>query len=150
MLSKPSAILVVEDNDEDINLIKRALNKCKFPVSTSVLRTGEAALDFVFCTGPYQERNPADPIHLILLDLSLPKISGLEVLKILKSYARTRAIPTVVLSGSCSDTELTKAYELGVNSYLCKTNSLELLVQQTAFYWLTLNQTAMNTSNAKV
>ncbi|MDB6174569.1 MAG: two-component system response regulator [Chthoniobacteraceae bacterium] len=136
-------ILLVEDNPEDLALALRALRKSNLTNRIHVARDGEEALEFIFCEGPHAERNIEDEPKLILLDLKLPKVDGLEVLRRIKADPRTRNIPTVVLTSSKEQSDLVESYELGVNSYLIKPVNFESFttaVQQLGMYWLLLNQ----------
>lgn len=136
-------ILLVEDNPGDLALTLRALNKAKIANHVHVARDGAEALDFVFCEGAHAGRDPANVPEVILLDLKLPKVDGLEVLHRLKADPRTRAIPVVVLTSSREQRDLVESYELGVNSYIVKPvdfNQFAEAVQQIGLYWLLLNQ----------
>ena len=142
-------ILVVEDNPDDIALIKHSLNKNPLITHIEVVHDGQSALDFVFCTGAYQHRTLEPAPKLILLDLKIPKVSGREVLKILKSYVRTQVIPVVIISGSMDDSDILQMYQLGANSFILKTDNFAKLVEHTAFYWLAINTQAGNQEKPK-
>lgn len=136
-------ILLVEDNPQDLELAQRALQKAKLTNRIHVARDGEEALEFIFCEGPYKNRRLDDPPKVILLDLKLPKVSGLEVLRRLKADPRTRRIPVVVLTSSKEQKDVIESYQLGVNSYIVKPVNFESFaasVQQLGMYWLLLNQ----------
>lgn len=139
----PVEILLVEDNLEDLELALRALRKANLTNLIHVARDGAEALEFIFCEGPHVSRRIEDCPKVILLDLKLPKVDGLEVLKRLKSDLRTRAIPVVVLTSSKEQNDVVSSYHLGVNSYIVKPVNFESFaaaVQQLGMYWLLLNQ----------
>ena len=140
--SSPIEILLVEDNLEDLELAQRALRKAKLTNLIHVARDGEEALDFIFCEGEYAGRKISDSPKVILLDLKLPKVNGLEVLKRMKADPRTRFIPVVVLTSSKEQNDVVESYRLGVNSYIVKPVNFESFssaVQQLGMYWLLLN-----------
>lgn len=140
---QPVEILLVEDNPQDLELALRALRKAKLSNRVQVARDGEEAIEFIFCEGPHATRNMDDAPRLILLDLKLPKIHGLEVLRRLKTDLRTRRIPVVVLTSSKEQRDVIESYHLGVNSYIVKPVNFESFVssvQQLGMYWLLLNQ----------
>jgi CheY-like chemotaxis protein len=135
-------ILIVEDNEQDLALAQRALRKAKVSNRIHVARDGEEALQFLFCEGPHAERKMEDGPKVILLDLKLPKIDGLEVLQRIKSDPRTKAIPVVVLTSSKEQSDVVETYNLGVNSYIVKPVNFEQFsetVQKLGLYWLLLN-----------
>ena len=135
-------ILIVEDNEQDLALAQRALRKAKVSNRIHVARDGEEALQFLFCEGPYAERKMEDGPKVILLDLKLPKIDGLEVLQRIKSDPRTKSIPVVVLTSSKEQNDVVETYNLGVNSYIVKPVNFEQFsetVQKLGMYWLLLN-----------
>ncbi|BET65705.1 response regulator [Opitutales bacterium ASA1] len=141
--TSPIEILLVEDNPQDLELTLRALKKANIANHIEVARDGEEALDYVFCRGRHAERRISDTPRVILLDLKLPKIDGLEVLKQIKSDERTRNTPVVVLTSSKEQTDLVESYRLGVNSYIVKPVGFEgfaAAVQKLGMYWLLLNQ----------
>ena len=143
MSSHPVDILIVEDSAEDLELALRALRKANLASRIEVARDGQDALDFLFCTGAHVDRQVEDKPGVVLLDLKLPKVDGLEVLQRLKSDARTRTIPTVVLTSSNERADIQKSYELGVNSYVVKPVNFDQFaaaVQKLGLYWLLLNQ----------
>ncbi len=136
-------LLLVEDNPQDVELTLNALREHHLANRVHVARDGAEALDFVFCTGAYALRQPDNRPKLILLDLKLPKVSGLQVLERLKSDPRTRTIPTVVLTSSREDADIKTAYNLGVNSYIVKPVDFAQLLdaaRQLGLYWLLLNE----------
>ena len=136
-------ILVVEDNPDDLELMLRALRKVNLANAVHVVRDGAEALDFVFCRGPHRDRQIQDHPRLILLDLKLPKVDGLEVLQCIKSDPRTKMIPVAVLTSSKEQQDVVKSYDLGVNSYIVKPVNFEnfaTAVQELGMYWLLLNQ----------
>jgi len=141
--SHPVDILIVEDSAEDLELALRALRKANLASRIEVARDGQDALDFLFCTGAHVDRQVEDKPGVVLLDLKLPKVDGLEVLQRLKSDARTRTIPTVVLTSSNERADIQRSYELGVNSYVVKPVNFDQFaaaVQKLGLYWLLLNQ----------
>lgn len=136
-------ILLVEDNPDDEALTIRALNKNKIANNLSVVRDGVEALDFLFCTGSYTERDPNDLPEVILLDLKLPKLNGLEVLRRIREDKRTQLLPVVILTSSVEEQDLIKSYSLGANSYIRKPVDFSQFVEavhQLGMYWLVLNE----------
>ena len=136
-------ILLVEDNPSDVELTLHALRHNNLANRIHVVRDGEEALDFVFCRGPYAQRSFAQPPRLVLLDIKLPKVDGMEVLRQLKGDVRTKAIPVVILTSSKEEKDLVNGYHLGVNSYVVKPVDFEQfvrLVAELGLYWLLLNQ----------
>jgi two-component system response regulator len=136
-------ILLVEDNPNDLELALHALRKNNLANHIEVVRDGAEALDFIFATGPYAHRNIDNGPKVILLDLKLPKVDGLEVLRKIKGDPRTRRIPVVVLTSSGEERDIVESYALGVNSYITKPVNFEQfteVVRQLGFYWLLLNQ----------
>lgn len=143
MNEKPVEILLVEDNPNDLELTRRALRKANLSNNIQVARDGAEALEFLFCEGAYADRKIEDGPKVILLDLKLPKIDGLEVLKQVKTDPRTKAIPVVVLTSSKEQRDVVESYQLGVNSYIVKPVNFEGFanaVQEIGMYWLLLNQ----------
>ncbi|MBD2681240.1 MULTISPECIES: response regulator [Nostoc] len=140
---QPISILLVEDNPTDAELTIRALRRARIGNQIQLLKDGAAALDFIFCQGEYARRTMTSQPKVILLDLKLPKVSGLEVLRQLKSDPRTQKIPIVVLTSSAEDRDMLDSYQFGVNSYIVKPVDFEQFnqaVQQLGFYWVFLNQ----------
>jgi two-component system response regulator len=135
-------ILIVEDTPQDLDLALRALRKAKITNHIEIARDGEEALEFIFCEGHFAERKMEDGPKVVLLDLKLPKIDGLEVLQRIKSDPRTRPIPVVVLTSSREQNDVVESYGLGVNSYIVKPVNFEQFseaVQKLGMYWLLLN-----------
>jgi CheY-like chemotaxis protein len=136
-------ILLIEDNPDDAELTMRALKKQNLANHMVWLKNGALALDFLFGRGSYAGRNALDTPKLVLLDLNLPKVGGLEVLQQIKSDPRTRRIPVVVLSSSTQDRDILRTYDLGVNSYVSKPVQFEefsRVVTQLGLYWLLINK----------
>jgi two-component system response regulator len=135
-------ILLVEDNPRDVELTLRALQKRNLVNRLFVVEDGEEALDFLFCRGKYAERNLSRHPKVVLLDLKLPKLSGLEVLQAIRSDERTRTTPVVIVTSSQEDPDIKAAYKLGVNSYVVKPVEFDDFVEamsQVGLYWLLLN-----------
>jgi two-component system response regulator len=135
-------ILIVEDTPEDLDLALRALRKANLTNHIHVARDGEEALQFIFCEGPHAGRKIENGPKVILLDLKLPKVDGLEVLKRIKSDPRTKSIPVVVLTSSKEQNDVVESYHLGVNSYIVKPVNFEQFseaVQKLGMYWLLVN-----------
>lgn len=135
-------ILLVEDNPNDVELTLDALREHRLANHIQVVRDGAEALDFIFCQGSYAQRNNHNP-KLILLDLKLPKVNGLEVLQRIRETPHTRKIPVVVLTSSQEERDIAASYDLGVNSYIVKPVDFEQFteaVYHLGFYWLLLNQ----------
>jgi CheY-like chemotaxis protein len=134
-------ILLVEDNPHDVELTLRALKKHNLANKVQVVKDGAEALDFIFNTGSFAGQT--NHLKVILLDLKLPKVSGLEVLQRLKDEERTRSIPVVVLTSSHEDRDIQECYRLGVNSYVVKPVEFEAFARTVAemgFYWLLVNK----------
>jgi two-component system response regulator len=135
-------ILIVEDSQQDLDLALRALRKSNLANRVHVTRDGEEALEFIFCEGRYAERRMADGPRVILLDIKLPKVDGLEVLQRIKKDPRTRSIPVVMLTSSEEQNDVVESYHLGVNSYIIKPVNFEQFseaVKNMGMYWLLLN-----------
>lgn len=140
MDNKEVEILLVEDNSDDVELTLRALRKDRMANRIHVVRDGEEALAFLL------DPNKPNHVHLklVLLDLKLPKVDGLEVLRVVKNDARTRRIPVVVMTSSREESDVVRSYDLGVNSYLQKPvdfDQFREVVKRMGFYWLLINQT---------
>ena len=136
-------ILLVEDNPNDVELTLRALKKNNLANNVQVVKDGAEALAFIYGTGNYSARDTSRRPKLILLDLKLPKVSGLEVLKKIKTDENERVIPVVVLTSSKEERDLVESYRLGANSYITKPVDFESFVKAVSdlgLYWLLLNQ----------
>ena len=136
-------ILLVEDSDEDAELTVRALKKHKLANELFRVKDGAEALDFIFATGPYTSRAEQPKPRVVLLDLKLPRVDGMEVLRRLKEDPDSRAIPVVMLTSSKEDRDLAAAYGHGVNSYIVKPVEFDKFVaavEQLGLYWALLNQ----------
>ena len=136
-------LMLVEDNPQDLELALLALREANPLARIHVARDGAEALDFIFCEGPYAGRRIADMPKVILLDLKLPKVDGLDVLKRIKGDPRTRLIPIVVLTSSKEQKDVVESYKLGVNSYIVKPVNFERFtesVRNLGLYWQILNQ----------
>lgn len=141
-MSKP-IILLVEDNRDDEELTRLALEDCNVSNRLVVVRDGQEALEWLFCTGKYAERDPCEDPCVVLLDLKLPKISGLEVLERIRGDERTRRLPVVILTSSREEQDLLRGYGLGANSYIRKPVDFEQFtraVRELGVYWMVLNQ----------
>jgi two-component system, response regulator len=140
---KEKIILLVEDNPDDVALTLRALRKNNIANEVVVAHDGVEALDYLFGTGMYAGRDASVLPQVVLLDLKLPKVDGLEVLGRLRADARTKLLPVVVLTTSKEDRDLTESYSLGANSYIRKPvefDSFSEAVRQLGIYWLLLNE----------
>jgi two-component system response regulator len=136
-------ILLVEDNPRDAELITRAIRKQNIANPLSVMEDGAEALDFILCRGAYANRDISRPPKVILLDLKLPKVNGLEVLKTLKAEEITRTIPVVIVTSSQEDPDIKAAYALGANSYVVKPVSADAFIEAMSnlgLYWLLVNK----------
>jgi two-component system response regulator len=136
-------ILLVEDNPNDVELTLRALKKHNITNNVHVVKDGAEALEYIFATGTYASRDINHNPKVILLDLKLPKVDGIEVLRRIKSDERTKVIPVVVLTSSKEERDLVQSYQLGANSYITKPVDFESFVKSVAelgLYWLLLNQ----------
>ena len=135
-------ILLVEDSPLDAELTMRALKDGKLANTVEWVKDGQQALDYLFHEGDYAGRESNLP-QLVLLDLKMPRVSGIEVLKAIKADARTRRIPVVVMTSSQEERDIAESYEFGVNSYVVKPvdfNALTNLARQAGYYWLAINQ----------
>ena len=136
-------ILLVEDNPNDAELTMRALKKGGLANRLMWVRNGEEALDYLFRRGTFAEREDAPP-RLVLLDLKMPGMDGIEVLRAIKGDDRTRRIPIVVMTSSQEESDIGQTYDLGVNSYVVKPvdfGSVTDIVRQAGYYWLAINRT---------
>lgn len=136
-------ILLVEDNPRDLELTLHSLKLANLANYIHIARDGAEALDFIFCRSQHGNRRIEDPPKLILLDLKLPKIDGLEVLRQVRSDPRTKTIPVAVLTSSKEQKDIVESYHLGVNSYIVKPvdfASFTAAVKELGMYWLLLNQ----------
>lgn len=135
-------ILLVEDNESDAELTMHALEKCRLINVIVRVDDGEKALDFLFCRGPYSSRTFTSPPRLVLLDLKLPKVDGMQVLRELKADPRTKAIPVILLTASREERDVVESYRLGANSYIQKPvnfTDFQDVVRQLGMYWLLVN-----------
>jgi len=142
-----TTILLIEDNPDDEALTLRAFRKSNLRNEVIVVRDGAEALDYLFGTGEFEGRDLRDMPNLILLDLKLPKIDGLEVLRRLRADPRTRLLPVVILTSSKEQEDLINGYSLGANSYVRKPvdfNQFVNAIQQLGLYWLVLNEPPPN------
>jgi two-component system response regulator len=138
-------IVLIEDNANDEELTLRAFRKSNIVNRVVVLRDGAEALDYFFCRGAHAGRPPGEVPQVVLLDLKLPKIDGLDVLRALRADERTRRIPIVILTSSAEDQDLLRGYGLGANSYVRKPVDFTAFVEavrQLGLYWLVINQAA--------
>jgi two-component system response regulator len=136
-------ILLVEDNQDDLDMALRALRKANLTNRIQAVRDGAEALEFIFCEGAFAGRRFENPPKVILLDLKLPKIDGMDVLKRIKNDPRTKMIPVVILTSSKEQRDVIESYNLGVNSYIVKPVNFEqfaMAVQELGMYWLLHNQ----------
>ena len=140
---EPIEVLLVEDNPNDIELVLRAFKKHNLQNKVHVVRDGAEALDFIFCTGAYKDSDIKNPLKVIILDLKLPKVSGKEVLKRIKSDDRTKLIPVVVTTSSQEEKDVFESYHLGVNSYIVKPvdfNKFVDIIAELGLYWVVINK----------
>jgi two-component system, response regulator len=140
-------ILLVEDSQNDIDLTLHTLHSENLANKVFVVRNGEEALDFLFCRGDFAGRSFDFPPKLILLDLKLPKVDGMQVLKEIKGDARTRTIPVVMMTSSKEERDVLSSYDLGVNSYIQKPvdfDEFRKMVKSSGLYWLVVNQAPIN------
>jgi two-component system response regulator len=136
-------ILLVEDNPDDVELTLRALKKNNITNKITVVRDGAEAVDYLFGEGKYADRDTTQKPSVVLLDLKLPKLGGMEVLKRIRSEERTKLLPVVILTSSKEEQDLIKGYKLGANSYIHKPvdfNQFIDAVRQLGLYWLILNE----------
>lgn len=148
-MSERIEILLVEDNPHDVKLALYAFKTNNIANAVHVVRDGEEALEFIFCTGRYAARQMCDGPKVVLLDLKLPLVDGIEVLRKVRSDPRTRTLPIVVMTSSREERDIVESYHLGVNSYIVKPvdfDQFKEVVRQLGYYWLLLNQPPPNTS----
>jgi two-component system, response regulator len=146
-------ILLVEDDPQDVRLTMRELQNANLANRIEVARDGEEALDFLFCRGVHSNRPPNHHPRLVLLDLKLPKVDGLEVLKEIKSRPETGIIPVVVLTSSREEHDMAESYKLGVNSYIQKPVDFDQFretIRTLGLYWLVVNQAPPRETFAEV
>jgi len=144
-------ILLVDDSQDDIDLTLHALRTENLANRVFIARDGEEALDFLFCKGPHVGRSFEKPPKLVLLDLKMPKVDGMEVLKQIKNDPRTRTIPVVLMTSSKEERDMVSGYNLGVNSYLQKPvdfDQFRKMVKLIGMYWLVTNQPPLTASTA--
>jgi two-component system response regulator len=142
-MSHEVEILLVEDSPEDAELTIRALRRNKIANEIHVAEDGAEALDFIFCRGAFEDRPPSQVPRLVLLDLKLPKVSGMDVLRAIRADERTKAIPVVVLTSSKEERDVIDGYKLGVNAYAQKPVDFEQFsetVRQIGMFWMLINQ----------
>ena len=142
---KDKVILLVEDNSRDVALTRRALNKSNIVNEVVVARDGVEALDYLFGAGTHAGRDMTVMPQLILLDLKLPKVNGLQVLQRIRADERTRRLPVVVFTSSSEEEDMVKSYDLGANSYVRKPVDFDQFLEATkqlGLYWLVLNEVA--------
>jgi two-component system response regulator len=136
-------ILVVEDSPTDEALLLRALNKSGIKDTVVTVKDGEEALEYLFATGRYESRHPADLPAVVLVDLNLPKLDGLEVLRRMRSDYRTKLLPVAIFTSSIEEQDLINGYSLGANSYVRKPiefSKFSKVVAQVVSYWVELNE----------
>jgi len=142
-MSMPVEILLVEDNPYELELTIGALRESNFTNEIHVARDGAEAIEFLFGEGRYASRSTTRPVDFVLLDLKLPLVDGIEVLRRIKADRRTRSIPVVALTSSLEESDLVATYDLGVNSYIVKPVDIEQFVEaigHIGMYWMVLNQ----------
>ena len=145
-------VLLVEDNIHDAEMTIRALKKVNLANNLVHVKDGAEALDFVFATGRYADRESANFPKVILLDIKMPKVDGIEVLRQLKSRESSKAIPVVIMTSSKEEQDIINSYQLGVNSYVVKPvdfDGFAKAVSQLGFYWLLTNQPPLALTNHK-
>ena len=141
-MNRSRVILLVEDNEHDVELTLRAFNKSKIANEIVVVRDGQEAIDFLFGAGAHAGRDTSPEV--VLLDLKLPKVDGIEVLKRIKADERMRVIPVVMMTSSAESRDVNESYKLGVNSYVVKPVEFDQFsetVAKAGFYWMLMNKT---------
>ena len=149
MQQKILEVLLIEDTVEDAELIAQTLQGYHPDIVVRTVHDGAAALDCLFGTGQYVAKGPYTP-QLILLDLALPKVSGLQVLRVIRSYARTKLIPVVILSATSEERKVVESYQVGVSSYLVKPPEIDQfrqLIEEIAAYWLRVHMPSRHTGS---
>lgn len=142
-MTERKSILLVEDNDQDLMLIMRSLRKVNLANGVDVVRDGQQALDYLFAQGEFAERVGQELPTVVLLDIGLPRVSGLEVLEALRADERTRVLPVVILTSSDEDRDRLRGYQGGANSFVRKPldfNEFAETVARLGIYWLAINQ----------
>jgi len=142
-MSSDKVILLIEDNASDVELTRRAFSKSRIGNDLAVVEDGEEAVQYLWATGAYAGRDAADLPALVLLDVNLPKLSGIEVLRRIRADVRTRRLPVVILTSSREEQDIAAGYDLGVNSYIRKPVDFKQFAQcieQLGLYWLILNE----------
>jgi CheY-like chemotaxis protein len=140
-------ILLVEDNDDDMELALHTLRRERLANKIFVARDGEEALDFLFCRGAFAQRSFGHPPKLVLLDLKVPKVDGIEVLRQIKADDRTRSIPVVIMTSSKEERDVVNGYSLGANSFIQKPVDFDQFrdtVRQVGLYWMLVNQAPLS------
>lgn len=143
MIEEKPTLLLVEDNPDDVELTRRAFARSNVLNRLVVARDGEEALDYLFATGPHAGRDPLDLPYAVLLDLKLPKISGLDVLRRIRAEEGTRRLPVIILTTSREERDIVSSYDLGANSYVRKPVDFAQFVEAArhlGLYWLMLNE----------
>ncbi|MBU8892334.1 MAG: response regulator [Bacteroidales bacterium] len=138
-------ILLVEDNPDDIELVLLAFQSGNIANEIDIVKDGEEALDYLFCKEKYKDRHCDEVPALVLLDLNLPKVSGLEVLKEIRANKKTSLLPVVIFTSSNQEKDITESYKLGANSFIQKPVDyikFQSAIQQLGLYWLILNKTS--------
>jgi two-component system response regulator len=136
-------ILLVDDNASDVELTVRALRRHKLANSIHIAEDGQEALDFVFCRGAHSGRSLGAPPKVIFLDLKMPKVDGIDVLRAIRGDSRTKMIPVVILTSSKEQRDIVEGYKLGVNAYIQKPVDFEefrRVIEQMGLFWLVVNQ----------
>ena len=142
-MSKGIEILIADDSGSDVELAIHALRKAKLANEIHVVDDGEQALDFLFCRGAYAGRSFSDPPRVVLLDLKMPKVDGIEVLRAVRADPRTKAIPVVILTSSKEQRDLIESYNLGVNAYIQKPVDFDRfreVIEHIGMFWLVVNE----------